>query len=107
MLPEPCRFRTRSGLGVFAKENVKQIPRFQFRGLVRDPLGIHQQRKRYPRFLAKDLRISQVAKPDSRKSSPCPPKLLLVLAQLRDMLAAENSTIMAQEHQHPRPLFPQ
>ena len=76
---------------------MKQVPRFQFRSLVGGPLGIDQQGERDTAFLAKQAGIIQVAQSNRRQPGSGLLKLRFVLAQLRDMLAAEDSAVVPQE----------
>jgi len=48
-----------------------------------------------------------VAKPDGCQLSTSLEKCLFVIAQLRDVLAAEDSAIVAKERDHRRSLGPQ
>src|SRR5262249_39019116 len=81
VLLESCCFGNRSCLAVVSTENVQQVCRLQFRSFVRDPLGIHQKRKGNAHFLAKDLGVAHVAKPDSRKSGSSFSELVFMFAQ--------------------------
>jgi hypothetical protein len=83
--------------GVIPAEDVEQVAGFQFRGLVSGPLGIDQQRKRDAGLLAKQAGVSHVAQADGSQRGSGLFELVLVLAQLRDMLAAEDSAVVAQE----------
>jgi hypothetical protein len=53
------------------------------------------------------LRIAQIAQPDGRQRSSLIPKCLLMITQLRDVLAAENSAIVAKKRNYRRPVLPQ
>jgi len=88
---------TGSCFGVVAAEEMKQVPRFQLRSSVGGPLGIDQQRERDTAFLAKQVGIVQVAQSNRRQPGSGLLKLVFVLAQLRDMLAAEDSAVVPQE----------
>jgi hypothetical protein len=88
---------TRSRFSIVAAEEMKEVPRFQFRNSVGGPLGIDQQRERDTGFLAKQTGIIQVAQSNRRQPGSGLLKLVFVLAQLRDMLAAEDSSVVPQE----------
>lgn len=94
-------------LGVLWTEQVQQVSRFQSRGLVGFALGIDQQRKRDAGFFAKQAGIVHVAQSDRHQLGSGLLELLLVLAQLRDMLAAEDSTVVPQEDNYGRIVLPQ
>ena len=76
-------------------------------GPVRLALLVNQQLKMDVRFIAESSRVGQVAQADGGQSGPLLQKRLLVIAQLRDVLAAENSAVVPKEYQHRRPVFPQ
>jgi hypothetical protein len=84
-------------LGIVAAEEMKQVSRLQPGGPVGGPLGIDQQRKGDAGFLPKQAGVVQVAQPDRSQRGSGLLKFTLVLAQLRDMLAAEDSAIVPQE----------
>ena len=71
------------------------------------PPLIHQQRKADASLRPKRLRVAEIAQPDGRQRRSLIPKGLLMIAQLRNVLAAEDSPIMPQESDHRRPLLPQ
>lgn len=106
-LAVPRRLGTGSGFGIVAAEEMKQVPRFQFRSAVGGPLGIDQQRERNTGFLAKQAGIVQVAQSNRRQPGSGLLKLGFVLAQLRDMLAAEDSTVVPQEDDYGGILLPE
>ena len=86
--------------GVIPAEDVEQVPGFQFRGFVSGPLGIDQQRERDAGLLAKQAGVVHVAQADGSQRGSGLFELVLVFAQLRDMLAAEDSAVVAQEDNH-------
>lgn len=75
-------------------EDVKHVPGFELRGLVGFSPAIDQQRKRDLALLSKQAGIIQVTQPNSGQRCSQRPKLVFVVAQLRDMLAAEDSSIV-------------
>ena len=64
------------------------------------PLGINQKRERDSRLLAKDLGVVCVAQADGGQSSAFIAECLFLVAQLRDVLAAEDSSVVAKEGDH-------
>ncbi len=98
-----------SRCGVVAAKQMQQVRGFQSRGSISQPLLVDQQGKRDPRFLAEKSRV--LAVPQSDGGQPGPGSLFLegflVLAQLRDMLTAENSAIVSQKYDDRRTARPQ
>ncbi len=82
---------------VLAAEKMEQVCGFQFRGPVRDPVGIDQQREGDARLFAKQAGIVQIAQPDCGQRGSGLLDFRFVFAQLRDMLAAEDSAIVPQK----------
>jgi len=82
---------------VFTKK-VEQVRALQLHRLVRFALFVHQQRKRNACLLTKSFSVGEVAKADGCKCRAALSKCFFACAQLRDMLAAEDSTVMAQEN---------
>jgi hypothetical protein len=64
------------------------------------PLGINQKWERDSSLLAKDLRVLCVAQADGGQPSAFIAECLFVVAQLRDVLAAEDSSVVAKEGDH-------
>lgn len=69
-----------------------------------DPVGtalfIDQQGKSDPHLIAKKASVVNTPKANGSKGSASFLNLRLVIAQLRDMVTAENSSIVAQEDKH-------
>ena len=84
--------------GVVAAEEMEQVRRFQFSGAISGAIGIDQQRKRDAGLLPKQAGIVHVAQADGGQCRSRLLEFLLVCAQLRDMLTAENSTVVTQKH---------
>ena len=68
------------------------------REAVRPALLVDQEGECDPGLLAERARVLAVAEPDRRQPGARSAEGLLVLAQLRDVLPAEDSTVMPQEH---------
>ena len=64
------------------------------------PLGINQKWKRDSSLLAKDLGVVCVAQADGGQPGAFIAECRFVVAQLRDVLAAENSSVVAKEGDH-------
>ena len=68
---------------------------------------VNQQRKSDARFFAENPRIVAVAQADGGEGSALIQEGLLVFAQLRDVLAAKNSAIVAKKNDDGRLILPQ
>jgi hypothetical protein len=93
--------------GVVAAKEVEQVRRVQSRGFVRRPPGIDQQWERDAGLVAKQSGIVHVPEPDRGQSGAGLFELVVVLAQLRDMLAAEDSAVVSQKDNHGGTFLPQ
>jgi hypothetical protein len=85
---------------------MQKIRRLEAGGAIREPSLVHQQRKRYSSLLAKEAGIAHIAETDRSEIGALGSQLLLMVAQLRDMLAAEDSSVVSQEDDHGGPAFP-
>jgi hypothetical protein len=92
---------------VVLPKEVQEVGVAKFRRAIGLPLLVDQQRKSDARFLAKQPRVIAIAQSDGRQRGSFAQESLLVFAQLRDMLAAEDSSIVPQENQHGRLARPQ
>jgi hypothetical protein len=106
MLAMPGSLGPGSCFGVVAAEDVEQISRLQLGSLVGLSTGVDQQGEVDAGFLTKHTGIVDVAQTDGGQGGSGLLELLLVGAQLRDMLAAENSAVVAKEDNHSGTLFP-
>ena len=64
------------------------------------PLGINQKWERDSSLIAKDLGVLCVAQADGGQPRAFIAECLFVVAQLRDVLAAEDSSVVAKEGDH-------
>ena len=92
---------------VIPPKQMEQVTGFQFRSLIHDSICIDKQRERDTRLFAKQTSVIHVAEPDRRKRGPGLTELTLMLAQLRDVFATENSSVVPQEDNHRATLLPQ
>src|SRR5207244_1110192 len=76
-------------------------------GAVRPALLVDQEGECDPGLLAERARVLAVAEPDRRQPGARSAEGLLVLAQLRDVLPAEDSTVVAEEDQNRRSGLPE
>jgi hypothetical protein len=94
-------------LSVFPAQNVEQIRRAQFRRSIGQPRFVNQQRKRDAGLFAKKACVMRLSEPDRRQVDRSVPERWFVFAQLRDVLAAKNSAVVSQKHEHGGPAGPQ
>ncbi len=88
-------------------QHMKNIRRFQLQRIVRLLLLINQKWERDSCLRSKYFRVLCVSKAHRSQCRTLRSKLLLVRAQLRDVFAAENSTVVSQEHHYRRLRCPQ
>jgi len=92
---------------IFGFQQMKNVRALQIGDLIGAPVLVDQQRKADTGIFSKHARVIAIAQPDRRQVYSFRPKPALIFAQLRDVLAAENSTVMAQKHDRGRLFFPQ
>lgn len=98
----PGRLRASPRSRVVLAENVQQIGVFQFDRAVGFTPFVHQQRKVNVHLLLERLRIDLVAQSHRGNGRAALTKPGFVRAQLRDVLAAENSAVVAEKGNHRR-----
>ena len=96
-----------TALEIVAAKQVQQIGDAQAGEFVGLPLFVDEQGKVDSRFFLEDTRIIAVAKAYGCEGSAFVAEGLLVFAQLRDVLAAEDSSIVAKKHDNRRLALPQ
>jgi len=99
-LPVPCGAGPLARFRVIGPKKMQQVGVAKFRHLIGLPLFVDQQRKSDARLLAKQPRIVAVAQSNGRQRRSLVPEGVLVFAQLRDVLAAKNSSIVTQKNDH-------
>lgn len=92
---------------IVAAHQMQQAGRLQSDGLVGDAVGVDQKREFDTRLLAKGAGVGSSPETDGGDRRSSLANLLLVVTQLRDMLAAENSPVVAQEYDHDRGVVPE
>ncbi len=100
-------FGAGASLGVVAAQQVQQVGALELEGVVGFALFVNEQRKSNARFFAKCAGINAITEPDSGQRRAAVPEGLFVRAQLRDVLAAEDSAVMTQESDYGRLAEPQ
>jgi hypothetical protein len=81
--------------GVVATQQVKQVRALQFGGAVRGAFYIDEKRKCDAGIFSECARILKIAHSDSRESRSARRDFILMLAQLRDVLEAKHSAVVA------------
>jgi hypothetical protein len=97
MLPVSARARTLTGGLVLAPQQMQQVRIAQTGRAIGLALLVDQQRKCNARILTEQACVVCVAQANGRQVGAPLTECLLVFAQLRDVLAAEDSTIVAQK----------
>ena len=100
-------FGAGASLSIIASQQVKQVCVLELHGGIGFALFVNEQRKGDTRFVAKSSRIAAIPKPNCGQGRSAVSEGLFVRAQLRDVLAAENSAVMTQENYHGRLADPQ
>jgi len=98
MIRMPGGFSASARLGIVASQQVKQVSAFELHGGIGFTLLVNQQGKGNARFLAESACIHAITKPHGGQMGSSVPENLFMGAQLRDVLAAEDSAVMAQEN---------
>jgi hypothetical protein len=96
----------RAGGHVVGTKDMKQVGSPQSSHAISNALFIDEQRKCDAGLLSEEAAIFLAAQPDGGNADSFMVKLPLVLAQLRDMLAAVDSTIVPQKNDNGRHVGP-
>ena len=107
MLLVSCGLCPFARLQIVFAQKVEQGSVAQPNSLVSFALVVDKQRKLDTGFLAEKLRIACIAQANHGKMSAFLLELSFKFAQLRDVLSAENSTVMTKEDHHGRSALPQ
>jgi len=112
ILPQAMLFvsgglRATARLHIIPTQQMEQGSVAQTNSFVGLAFVIDQKGKLDAGFLSKEFRIARVTQPDGGKTRAFPLELFFEFAQLRDMLSAEDSTIVAKEDQHGWSALPQ
>ncbi len=102
MLMMASRARTFSRGGIFTSQKMQKVGGLQFRGAVGLAGFIDQQREGDARFFTEHPSVIAVAESHRGKRRTLVPERLLMFAQLRDVLAAKDSSVVAEKNQHGR-----
>jgi hypothetical protein len=85
------------GISVVLAQQMKEVGGFQFDRVISLTRFVNQKRERDPGFFPEFLGVDRVAETDGGESRTLVPELVFVGAQLRDVLTAKNSSVMAQK----------
>ena len=96
-----------AGGEIVPPEEVKKVGLLEVRDLVSTTLFIDQQGEGDPCLVAKEPSVVEVPKTDCGEAGTGVPNFRAVIAQLRDLLAAEDSSIVAQKNEHRGSFVPQ
>ena len=107
VLPVSCCLGPFAGAEIERIEKMQQGSLAQLKGFVCLPILIDEKRKSDSGFFAEKPGVIHVSEPHGGKAGFLFAKLLFMRAQLRDVLATEDSAIMAQKNQHSRTICPQ
>ncbi len=107
VLPVPAGHGTFARLHVVGSHHVQHRALLEADRTVSPPLVVDQQRESDAGVLLERPCITGIAEPDRGEPGSGPDDLFFVVTQLRDMLAAEDSTVVTEEDQNSRPLLPQ
>jgi hypothetical protein len=94
-------------LQVVFSQKVEQGSVAQPHSLICLAFVIDEKRELDTRFLAEKPGIARIAQADNSQMSAFPLELGFKFAQLRDMLSAEDSTVVPKKDHHGRSAFPQ
>ena len=92
---------------IFGPQEMEQGSGSQARRAICLPALVDQKRKRDAGLFAEEARIVPVAQPDGGETGPFFTEFPFVLAQLRSMLAAEDSTVVTKKNDNRRAISPQ
>ena len=96
-----------AGREVVAAQEMEQRSLPELGGAKRLAVVVHEQRERDSGLLAEGAGVARVAETDGGQSRTGPAEFVFVVAQLRDVVTAEDSAVMAQEDDDRRSLGPQ
>jgi hypothetical protein len=106
MLMMACGARTFSRCGIFASQEMQEVSGLQFRSAIGLSGFINQQREGDARFFTKQPSVIAVPESNRGKRRTLVPERLLMFAQLRDVLAAKDSSVVAEKNEDGRPRVP-
>jgi hypothetical protein len=101
------RARPLAAYGIVSAKKMQQIRRAESRSLIGMALVVDQKGELDSRFFTKHTSVVSVTQADGGQRGSFVPEGLLVFAQLRDMFAAKNSSVVAEKDEHCGAVGPQ
>jgi len=101
------RFGAFSGDGIVLTQKMKDRCRLQTRSAIRFALLVNEQRKADAGIFAENACVIHVTEADSGEVGAFCREFPIMFAQLRDVFAAEDSTVVPEKDDHCRTLGPQ
>ena len=106
VLAMPPGFGTLAGKRIILAEEMEERGFLKTQSAISLPLLVNQKWKGDAGFFAEGTSILGVPQANGGKPRSLVFEFVLVFAQLRDMLAAEDSTVVTKEHHDRRPVRP-
>jgi len=100
VLPMSGSFGALARCRIVLSQKVKQRCFAEFRRAICLPLLVNQKRESYSGLLTEGAGVVQAAESDCGNARSLAAEFLFVFAQLRDVLAAEDSTPVSEKHQY-------
>jgi hypothetical protein len=107
VLPMARRFGAFARGCVVAAKKMQQRSLAQFGGAIGQALLVNEQRKLDTGLLAENSGVAQIPQTDGREARAFFEEFVLVIAQLRDMFPAEDSTVVPEKYDDRGTLGPQ
>ena len=107
MLVMPAGCSPFAGDRIVLAKQVEERSAAKFHRTIGLAFFVHQQGEGDSSVFAKVAGVSGIAQPNGHQTGSFFAEGLLMLAQLRDMLAAEDSAVVTQENDHSRAIGPQ
>jgi hypothetical protein len=107
LLPVACHAGAASRLRIIAAKQMQQVGFAEPNSAVCTALLVDQERELDTCFLPENTRVVLVSQPYGSQARSFLFKLVLMFTQLRDVLPAKNSSVVAKKDEHGRRAFPQ
>lgn len=107
MLFVACRFGAIAGVYVVSTQKMEQGSMPQSDSFISERLVVDQEREVNAVFFAEEPGVAHITQANHGEAGAFLFELFFEFAQLRDVLSAEDSTVVPEENQHRGPAFPQ
>lgn len=107
VLPHADGLRPFTRPGIIPTQQMKEVCLLECKRLVGLALIVNEERERDPCLFAEMAGVADVSEANCHQFDAALTELLLIVTQLRDVLAAENSTVVTQENDDRRRVGPQ